>query len=223
MSASTEDLSSFFFSPGTVAPDSAVAPSDLFFIPTQLQSGSHFLPHPCFLTYNFHADTEFNTQPWSISNNELPAAEPQAEFSLGQDALAGDDDDFVSYFANLFGNGNDADSVGQTDTQQGDWQPSANNHNIHTEEPHELFGQKRIDEFIGWDFSKSRDLSWCAALTLLFRHLCAGRLPPPNRACPGPRHPSNSGLLDHSLQTIHPRDSQGPQQTQEDVEQPQGP
>ncbi|KIR57499.1 hypothetical protein I314_00752 [Cryptococcus bacillisporus CA1873] len=137
MSASTEDLSSFFFSPGTVAPDSAVAPSDLFFIPTQLQN------------------TEFNTQPWSISNNELPATEPQAEFSLGQDALAGDDDDFVSYFANLFGNGNDADSVGQTDTQQGDWQPSVNNHNIHTEEPHELFGQKRIDEFIGWDFNIS--------------------------------------------------------------------
>ncbi|KIR55326.1 hypothetical protein I315_01912 [Cryptococcus gattii Ru294] len=137
MSAAIEDLSSFFFSTGIVAPDGAVAPSDLFFIPTQLQS------------------TEFNTQPWSISNNELPATEPQAEFSLGQDALAGDDDDFVSYFANLFGNENDADSVGQIGTQQGDWQPSVNNRNIHTEEPHELFGQKRIDEFIGWDFNIS--------------------------------------------------------------------
>ncbi|WVQ87932.1 hypothetical protein IAS59_001663 [Cryptococcus gattii] len=137
MSAAIEDLSSFFFSTGIVAPDGAVAPSDLFFIPTQLQS------------------TEFNTQLWSISNNELPATEPQAEFSLGQDALAGDDDDFVSYFANLFGNENDADSVGQIGTQQGDWQASVNNHHIHTEEPHELFGQKRIDEFIGWDFNIS--------------------------------------------------------------------
>lgn len=226
MSAAIEDLSSFFFSTGIVAPEGAVAPSDLFFIPTQLQSGSHFLPQhlfPCFLTYIFHTGTEFNTQLWSISNNELPATEPQAESSLGQDALAGDDDDFVSYFANLFGNENDADSAGQMDTQQGDWQPSVNNHHIHTEEPHELFGQKRIDEFIGWDFSKSLDLSWCTALTLLLRYLCAGRQHPPHRACPGPRYPSNSGLLDHSLQTIHLRDSQGPQQTQEDVEQPQGP
>ncbi|KAE8539637.1 hypothetical protein D1P53_003571 [Cryptococcus gattii VGV] len=137
MSASTEDLSSFFFSTDTVAPDSAVAPSDLFFIPTQLQN------------------TEFNTQPWSISNNELPTTEPQAEFSLGQDALAGNDDDFVSYFANLFGNENDADSVDQIDTQQGDWQPSVNNHNIHTEEPFEFFGQKKMNEFIGWDFNIS--------------------------------------------------------------------
>ncbi|KIR32541.1 hypothetical protein I352_04966 [Cryptococcus deuterogattii MMRL2647] len=137
MSASTEDLSSFFFSTGPVAPDSAVAPSDLFFIPTQLQN------------------TGFNTQPWSISNNELPATEPQAEFNLGQDALAGHDDDFVSYFANLFGNENDADSVGQVDAQQGDWQPSVNNHNIHTEEPHELFGEKKMNEFIGWDFNIS--------------------------------------------------------------------
>ncbi|OXG14926.1 hypothetical protein C367_05588 [Cryptococcus neoformans Ze90-1] len=100
MSNPTEDLSSFFFSTCTVAPDSTVAPSDVFFVPAEV------------------ANTEFNTQPWSISStNEARATEPQTEFNLVQDVPVGDGFDLDTYFINLFGNENAVDSAGQVDAQ----------------------------------------------------------------------------------------------------------
>ncbi|OXH03315.1 hypothetical protein J010_05682 [Cryptococcus neoformans] len=100
MSNPTEDLSSFFFSTCTVAPDSTVAPSDVFFVPAEV------------------ANIEFNTRPWSISStNEARATEPQTEFNLVQDAPVGDGFDLDTYFINLFGNENAVDSADQVDSQ----------------------------------------------------------------------------------------------------------
>ncbi|AAW42613.2 hypothetical protein CNC06700 [Cryptococcus deneoformans JEC21] len=100
MSNSTEDLSSFFFSTVTVAPDSTAAPSDVFFVPAQVQN------------------TEFNIQPWSISStNEALATEPQTEFNLGLHAQVGDGFGFNTYSINLLGNENDVDSAGQVAAQ----------------------------------------------------------------------------------------------------------
>lgn len=100
MSNSTEDLSSFFFSTVTVAPDSTAAPSDVFFVPAQVQN------------------TEFNIQPWSISStNEALATEPQTEFNLGLNAQVGDGFGFNTYSINLLGNENDVDSAGQVAAQ----------------------------------------------------------------------------------------------------------
>lgn len=123
MSNSTEDLSSFFFSTVTVAPDSTAAPSDVFFVPAQVQSESslfrqHLLPLSFLTDICLHTDTEFNIQPWSISStNEALATEPQTEFNLGLNAQVGDGFGFNTYSINLFGNENDVDSAGQVEAQ----------------------------------------------------------------------------------------------------------
>lgn len=123
MSNSTEDLSSFFFSTVTVAPDSTAAPSDVFFVPAQVQSESslfrqHLLPLSFLTDICLHTDTEFNIQPWSISStNEALATEPQTEFNLGLHAQVGDGFGFNTYSINLLGNENDVDSAGQVAAQ----------------------------------------------------------------------------------------------------------
>lgn len=118
MSNPTEDLSSFFFSTCTVAPDSTVAPSDVFFVPAEVASESPFFRQLCVFTDIHPTDIEFNTRPWSISStNEARATEPQTEFNLVQDAPVGDGFDLDTYFINLFGNENDVHSAGQVDAQ----------------------------------------------------------------------------------------------------------